>query len=105
MNLVEHGDALVGFRPETFLPREVYGAQETLLSFQFKVTRIEYLGADRLLYGFLGGKLADAHVIAKLPSTVTASIQQGATYEFVVQDKDLKFFEKDTGLRTQPRPL
>ena len=105
MNLIEYHDVIVGFRPETFLPRDVYGAQETLLSFQFKVTRIEYLGADRLLYGFLGGKLADAHVIAKLPSTVTASIQQGETYEFVVQAKDLKFFGKDSGLRTEARPL
>lgn len=105
MNLVEYVDVIVGFRPETFLPRGVYGAQETLVTFQFKVTRIEYLGADRLLYGFLGGKLADAHVISKLPSTVTASIQQGETYEFVVQTKDLKFFDKETGLRTTPRPL
>jgi multiple sugar transport system ATP-binding protein len=105
MNLVEYHDVIVGFRPETFLPREVYGAQEDLLSFQFKVTRIEYLGADRLLYGFLGGKLADAHIISKLPSTVTTSIQQGETYEFVIQAKDLKFFDKDTGLRTAPRPL
>ncbi len=105
MNLVKHGDAIVGFRPETFLPKEIYGAQETLLTFQFKVTRVEYLGADRLLYGFLGGKLADAHVIAELPSTIAASIQQGETYEFAVQAKDLKFFEKDSGLRTGPRPL
>jgi len=105
MNLVEYHDVIVGFRPETFLPREVYGAQEDLLTFQFKVTRIEYLGADRLLYGFLGGKLADAYIIAKLPSTVTASIHQGETYEFVVQAKDLKFFDKETGLRTGPRPL
>jgi multiple sugar transport system ATP-binding protein len=105
MNLVEYHDVIVGFRPETFLPREVYGAQESLVTFQFKVTRIEYLGADRLLYGYLGGRLADAHVISKLPSTVTVSIQQGDTYEFVVQAKNLKFFDKETGLRTGPRPL
>ena len=105
MNLVEYHDVIVGFRPETFLPRGVYGAQEDLLTFQFKVTRIEYLGADRLLYGFLAGKLADAHIIAKLPSTVTTTIQQGETYEFVIQAKDLKFFDKESGLRTAPRPL
>src|SRR3989337_3915630 len=60
MNLVEYRDVIVGFRPETFLPREVYGAQEDLLTFQFTVTPIDYLGADRLLYGFLGGRLAGA---------------------------------------------
>ncbi|MBI2902587.1 MAG: ABC transporter ATP-binding protein [Candidatus Methylomirabilis oxyfera] len=105
MNLVEYDNVIVGFRPETFLPREAYGVQNSLVTFPFKVTRIEYLGADRLVYGYLGGKLADAHVISKLPSTVTIPIQHGETYDFVVQGKDLNFFDKDTGLRTTPRPL
>jgi multiple sugar transport system ATP-binding protein len=105
MNLVEHGDVLLGFRPENFLPTDVYGPQDNLMPLQFKVTRVEYLGSDRLLYGFLGGKLTDAHAIAKLPSNVALTIHQGETYEFVVQEKDLKFFDKDTGLRTAPRPL
>jgi multiple sugar transport system ATP-binding protein len=95
----------LGFRPENFLPRDVYGPQDNLMPLQFKVTRVEYLGSDRLLYGFLGGKLTDAHAIAKLPSNVALTIHQGETYEFVVQEKDLKFFDKDTGLRTAPRPL
>jgi multiple sugar transport system ATP-binding protein len=105
MNLVAQHDVIVGFRPEGFLPKDVQAGQGTQASFQFKVTRIEYLGADRLLYGFLGSKFADAHVIADLPSTVTLPIHEGETYEFAVQEKDLKFFDQQTGLRAGARSL
>ncbi len=105
MNLVVHGDVIVGFRPEGFLPKEVHAGQGSRVGFQFKVTRIEYLGADRLLYGFLTSGFVGTHVIADLPSTVTVPIEAGETYEFVVQEKDLKFFDQQTGLRTTPRPL
>ena len=105
MNLVAHHDVIVGFRPEGFLPQQVHASQGSQASFLFKVTRIEYLGADRLLYGSLGSTFADSHVIADLPSTVTVPIQAGETYEFAVQEKDLKFFDQQTGLRTTPRPL
>ncbi len=44
-------------------------------------------------------------IIANLPSTMTLPFQQGETYEFAVQHKDLKFFNRATGLRTDPRPL
>jgi multiple sugar transport system ATP-binding protein len=103
MNLVERPDYLLGFRPEHFLPKGIHEGKVTV--FQFQVTRVEYLGSDRLIYGVLGAPFAGARVIAKLPYTVSAPIQQGETYDFDVQDKDLKFFDKATGLRTGPRPL
>src|SRR5574337_646600 len=105
MNLVQGKDYLIGFRPEHFLPREAHESKEKLKTFRFRVTRVEYLGADRLIYGVLGGPFPEAKVIAKLPYTVSVPIEQGETYEFAVQDKDLKFFDKATGLRTQARPL
>jgi multiple sugar transport system ATP-binding protein len=105
MNLVGHGDVILGFRPENFLPSDVYREQDGLVSVQFKVTRVEYLGADRLLYGFLGHNFSDAHVIADLPSTVTVPIHEGETYDFAVPEKDMKFFDRQTGLRTGPRPV
>ena len=67
------------------------------------MTRLEYLGADRLLYGVLESPFPEKKVIAKLPSTVTLPIHPGERYEFVVQHKDLKFFDQDTGRRTGPR--
>ena len=105
MNLVERDDYILGFRPENFLPKEVHGGQGKVVTFQLKVTRVEYLGADRIIYGLLGGKFVDAHVLAKLPSSIAVPIQQGGSYEFIVEEEDLKFFDKVTGLRTGPKPL
>jgi multiple sugar transport system ATP-binding protein len=105
MNIVEAGDMLVGFRPEHFLPREEHGGGGALTVFPFRVTRVEYLGADRLLYGALEGKFDGARVIARLPSTVTLPIAAGQRYDFTAREKDLKFFDRASGLRAAPRPL
>jgi multiple sugar transport system ATP-binding protein len=104
MNLIDGRECLVGFRPEHFLPTEILSTAETV-SLPFRVTRLEYLGADRLLYGILGRPFPDPKVIAKLPSTVPTVVQPGESYEFAVQERDLKFFDKETGLRTERRSL
>ena len=105
MNLVETPDGLLGFRPEHFLPREAYEAEAALTGLSFLVTRAEYLGADRLVYGALEGQFAEARVISRLPSTIPMPLEPGRRYAFAVRQKDLKFFDKATGLRTPPRPL
>ncbi len=106
MNLVEMQDCLVGFRPEHFLPKEVSGASdEQATSFTFRVVRVEYLGSDRLLYGEVEGVAGNTRVVSKLPSTVTVPIQEGQSYEFVVRKEQLRFYDKVTGRRTEPRPL
>ena len=105
MNLVEGRDCLVGFRPEDFLPREALEERGRLTAFPFRVTRVEFLGADRLAYGVMEGQFPDSKVIAKLPSTVTVALQPAKTYESAVGEKELKFFDKATGLRTAPRAL
>src|SRR5947207_9283661 len=48
MNIVEAPDCLVGFRPEHFLPRDAYDGGASLIALGLRVTRVEYLGADRL---------------------------------------------------------
>jgi multiple sugar transport system ATP-binding protein len=105
MNLLERGHYLIGFRPENFLPKEVLNGQENLETFSFNVGRVEYLGSDRLLYGLLSDAVGDGRTIAKLPSTVTLPIEPGHSYEFVVQAQHLKFFDKTTGLRTEPESV
>ncbi|MDO8478973.1 MAG: ABC transporter ATP-binding protein [Candidatus Rokubacteria bacterium] len=105
MNLVEVPDALVGFRPEHFLPRAALTDAASLTALPFRITRIEYLGADRLLYGVLEGRFEGARVIARLATTVEVTVQAGRTQEFGVRARDLKFFDKATGLRTAARPL
>jgi multiple sugar transport system ATP-binding protein len=104
MNLVEAGDTIVGFRPEHFLPREIHEGRAPV-KVPFRVTRMEYLGADRLLYGELEGRFAEAKAIAKLPSTVSTEVQAGRSHDFVVREKDFKFFDKSTGRRTTARAL
>ena len=106
MNIVEAAaDCLVGFRPEHFLPREAHDGSGTLVALGFRVTRVEYLGADRLLYGVLEDKFPGAKVIARLPSTVTLPYEGGRRYEFAVPEKELRFFDRTSGLRTAPRPV
>lgn len=104
MNLIERSDHILGFRPEHFLPMGMHEGNQ-LVTFPFRAQRVEYLGSDRLIYGALAGPFHDAKVIAKLPYTVSTPIQAVETYEFDVLDKDLKFFDKETGLRTSFRPI
>jgi multiple sugar transport system ATP-binding protein len=107
MNLIERSDLLVGFRPEGFLPREIYNAHDDLVKFPFRVRRVEHLGSDRLLYGSLeeGREGSEMHTIAKLPFNVSVSIQEERSYEFAVRSQDLSFFDRETGLRTEPKSL
>ncbi len=105
MNLVQKGDSLIGFRPEHFLPRESHENQGGTASLVFRITRVEYLGADRLAYGLLAAQFSDATVISRLPSTVRVPLQPGKEYAFAVREGDFKFFDTATGLRTRPRPL
>jgi multiple sugar transport system ATP-binding protein len=105
MNLVDCGDVLVGFRPEHFMPKETPEGRGHPTTFPFRVTRIEYLGSDRLLYGALEGGHRDARAIARLPATVAVPVGVGDAHDFVVGEMDLKFFDRTTGLRTTARPL
>ncbi len=105
MNLVDRDEVTVGFRPEQFLPLAVHESSEDLLRLGFTVSRIEHLGADRLLYGTLDTPFADQKAIATLPSTVEISLQTGTQYTFGVKPSNLKFFDRGPGVRTDPQPL
>ena len=106
MNLVETQDRIVGFRPECFLPRQMYEGSSDVISLPFKVNRIENLGADRLVYGKLEDRFDDAAVIANLPTHFTNyTIETSQSYDFVVPRSDVKFFDIKTGLRAEPIPL
>lgn len=102
MNLIEMDDHLVGFRPENFLPREVSQPQDQLTNYSFSVSRIEDLGADRLIYGEIPGSDGErVKATAKLPSAISIPIAAGKTYDFVVQSKKTHIYSKETGLRTE----
>jgi multiple sugar transport system ATP-binding protein len=105
MNLLQHQKYILGFRPEHFLPQGTQNEKGKVSTFSFRVTRVEYLGADRLLYGLLNGAFSDQKVIARLPSTVTVDIKAETTYDFTVEEKELKFFDTTTELRISTWPL
>ncbi|MEE9519360.1 MAG: ABC transporter ATP-binding protein [bacterium] len=105
MNLVDKEDRTIGFRPESFLPLEVSDGHDDLEEFQFEVTLVEQLGADRLVYGNAGPRFIHRRVVAKLPANVTVPIESGETYTFAVPRKDIKFFDVVTGLKASPISL
>ncbi|HEV2671849.1 MAG TPA: ABC transporter ATP-binding protein [Gemmatimonadales bacterium] len=99
MNLVELQGALLGFRPEHFLPVAYFGTSEALRTLPLSVRRVEYLGSDRYVYGNIAG--AGATVIAKLPATVATEIGEGSDVEFAVPERALCAFDPATGARTR----
>ena len=104
MNLVEHGDVVIGLRPEHLFPKEVYRGQGKLASFQLNLTRVEYLGAERIVYGCLEEKFGNAHVLARIPSDSTVTFLQDRRYEFAIEEQAMRFFDRATGLRIGIRP-
>jgi multiple sugar transport system ATP-binding protein len=97
MNLIEMDDVILGFRPEQFMPLgSIIGDDETI-HLPFRVTRIEYLGADRLLYGILEAPYPDTKVVAALPSMVTATVETGERYDFCINQSEMKHFDRETG--------
>jgi multiple sugar transport system ATP-binding protein len=98
MNLVEDGSTWLGFRPEAFLPHGVEAGDDNV-TFPFRITRIEYLGADRLVYGVLEERHGGTHVISKIPTNVRTEIAAGERYEFVVRRRDIERFDRTSGKR------
>ena len=102
MNLIEEGATWVGFRPEALLPRGVETAADIEI-YPFRVTRIEYLGADRLIYGVIEGRSPETHVISKLPTNIRTEITAGEVCEFVVRRTDVDRFDRASGRRVDGR--
>jgi multiple sugar transport system ATP-binding protein len=101
MNIVPRDDVLVGFRPESLLPKGVVVPDDTAVTVSFAVHRVENLGSERHLVGTISGIGEDARVISMLPSTVSVDVPVDETSEFVIRGSDLRFFDKQSGLRTE----
>lgn len=105
MNFIERDGFLVGFRPEQFVPQKLVERGEDLQLFPFAITRVEYLGAEQQIYGVVDGASAAGKVISSLSSETDIKLETGNTYTFAVQKEQLRFFDPETGLRIDPRPL
>ncbi|GAA0928129.1 ABC transporter ATP-binding protein [Pseudonocardia zijingensis] len=100
MNLVPHGDVLVGFRPEHLLPVENVPGER--ITATLEVQRMEYLSGDRHVYGSVDLGDGPCRVIARLPATVETPIEVGERHDFAVPGGRLRFFDAGSGLRTEP---
>ena len=99
MNLLEQeGSMILGFRPESFFPREVCSPGEEIATFRLRVRQVEYLGADRLVYGSIEGDQRDQPLIADLPTTITVPVTEGAVHEFAVPRRSLRRFDAHSGM-------
>ncbi len=102
MNLAEFGDLIVGFRPEHFRP--VSTVIDAAVPFRFKVENIEYLGSEWIVSGTLaGGKLEGKKVFSRLSSA--QNLQLGGTYDFAVPQFHLKFFDRSSEKRAEPKAV
>ncbi|HEV2989780.1 MAG TPA: ABC transporter ATP-binding protein [Candidatus Angelobacter sp.] len=103
MNLLENEDVIVGFRPEHFRLAETVTDTDKVL-FNYRIENVEYLGAEFILAGNLvGGKLEGKMVIARL--LLGHSFEIGATYQFAVAQRQLKYFDRSTEKKVQARAV
>ena len=109
MNLIEVDEpglpagTLLGFRPEDFLPVGTLARRDSFRIFRFHIRRVEYLGADRYVYGTIPDcRSPEATVISRLPVTLGASVPEGEMLSFAVPRTALRLFDGGTGARLAP---
>ena len=102
MNIIPMEKYNLGFRPENFLPKTLADDTSNARLFKYRVKRVEYLGADRLVYGYLEGH-EDNLTLSKVPSNVRIALDIDTDYEFAVPLSDMKFFDKQSGVRMELR--
>jgi multiple sugar transport system ATP-binding protein len=102
MNLAEIGDVIVGFRPEHFRPSST--TADDSVPFRFKIENTEYLGSEWIVSGTLvGGKLDGKKILSRLPSA--QGLELDSTYPFAVPPREMKFFDRSTEKRIEPRSI
>ncbi|MCD6679600.1 MAG: ABC transporter ATP-binding protein [Burkholderiaceae bacterium] len=103
MNLMRTDGVLCGFRPEHLLPLSSADPAEDLAPMPMTVTRIENLGADRLVYATLDAPNPETKVISRLPSTIDVALESGQRYEFALCRRNFRYFDPQTGA-ARPAP-
>jgi multiple sugar transport system ATP-binding protein len=114
MNLVQHRNVTVGFRPEHFfpvsqlagraaVPEEIRAEdrQGPFVPLRFRISHEEYLGAERIIYGHLeGGRFEGEKAISRMSATYGGRFEAGSLHPFAVSEKHLKFFDREKGTQT-----
>ena len=100
MNLVELPEHIVGFRPEHLRPASSMTGDA--VSLRLRVENIEYLGAEWIVSGSVGGgRLDGKKVFSRLTSAQGLALE--GTYDFAVPQRELRFFDRSTEKRVAPR--
>ena len=99
MNLVERANSTIGFRPEHFRPKETFRDQSDLTDVPFRVTRVEFLGSEQIVYGVIDGMTDDRRIMSILAATEQVTVQEGVMQEFAVKTDDFKYFDNKSGNR------
>ncbi len=99
MNLIEQEDYVLGFHPEHFIPAASESEIINPVTLPFEVTRVEYLGAESIIYGVVTGATGKVTLVSKLPASVNLMFDVGQSYDFVVDRQNLSYFNKRTTLR------
>ena len=104
MNLLDDGAVIVGFRPEALLPAAL--VPQPAVPVRLRITNVEYLGAERILYGVVdGGRFDGKKVVSRIAIYAGAAAVEGTTRDFAVRTNDLAFFDRTTERRTAPREV
>src|SRR6202140_2380937 len=86
MNLVDHGDVLVGFRPEHLLPAAL--AEGPVVAIAARVTGVEYLGSERVLYARIqDGRFGEQRLIGRLPSVYHVEVDEGEVVRLAIPER------------------
>jgi len=102
MNLVELAEHIVGFRPEHLRPAA--SVTGDAVSLRLRVENIEYLGAEWIVSGSVGGgRLDGKKVFSRLTSAQGLALE--GTYDFAVPQRELRFFDRSTEKRVAPRAV
>ncbi|HEY3122554.1 MAG TPA: ATP-binding cassette domain-containing protein [Thermoanaerobaculia bacterium] len=101
MNLIERGEAIVAFRPEHLLPAAALPEKLAAVPLRFHVLNVEYLGAERILYGQAEGGRFDGQKMISRMAAHGIGLEEDSVHDFAVAERDLKFFDREKGTRTQ----
>ncbi|MBZ0303716.1 MAG: ABC transporter ATP-binding protein, partial [Anaerolineae bacterium] len=105
MNLVEKDSCILGFHPEDFIPASHAQEEVDTLTIPFRVSRVEYLGVRRVLYGHIDSLSGRVEAISTLPAGDQTEINPGKVYDFIVARARLTYFNRHTQLRMEMTPF
>jgi multiple sugar transport system ATP-binding protein len=81
-------------------------AQGDNAAVRFRVTLVEYLGPERILHGvFEGGRFDGRKAVSRIATASSGGLAEGSVHDFAVPRRELKFFDRASGMRTAPREV